>query len=92
MIYQTNMTCLYLSRQRIEEEKADWIIYLTDAGQSTHFQIVFACAQKAGQCTGTALHEYLYKYVRSYLYFFMPTAILAEASYFSRVLKNPGML
>jgi len=35
-------------KQRIEEEKADWIVYLTDAGQSTHFQIVFACAQKAG--------------------------------------------
>ena len=38
-----------LFRQRIEEEKADWIVYLTDAGQSTHFQIVFACAQKAGK-------------------------------------------
>jgi len=35
-------------KQRIEEEKADWIVYLTDAGQSTHFEIVFACAKKAG--------------------------------------------
>jgi len=35
-------------KQRIEEEKADWIVYLTDAGQSTHFEIVFACAQKSG--------------------------------------------
>merc|ERR1719461_1827035 len=35
-------------RQRIEEEKADWIVYLTDEGQSVHFNSVFSCAQKAG--------------------------------------------
>lgn len=35
-------------RQRIEEEKADWIIYVTDAGQGTHFHIIFSCAKKAG--------------------------------------------
>lgn len=35
-------------RQRVEEEKADRVIYLTDAGQALHFQAVFACAQKAG--------------------------------------------
>ena len=38
-----------LSRQRVEEEKADWLVYLTDAGQSLHFQCVFACAKKAGE-------------------------------------------
>jgi arginyl-tRNA synthetase len=36
-------------RQRVEEEKADWLVYLTDAGQSLHFQCVFACAKKAGK-------------------------------------------
>jgi arginyl-tRNA synthetase len=27
-------------KHRIETEKADWIIYITDAGQSTHFDLV----------------------------------------------------
>ncbi|KAG5672612.1 hypothetical protein PVAND_002727 [Polypedilum vanderplanki] len=35
-------------KQRIEEEKADWIIYVTDAGQATHFKSIFACAKRAG--------------------------------------------
>lgn len=35
-------------RQRVEEEKGDWIIYVVDAGQALHFQTIFACAQKAG--------------------------------------------
>merc|ERR1719300_441961 len=35
-------------KQRTEEEKADWLIYVTDAGQATHFQSIFACAEKAG--------------------------------------------
>ena len=35
-------------KQRVEEEAADWLIYVTDAGQATHFQQVFACAEKAG--------------------------------------------
>merc|ERR1712062_276758 len=35
-------------KQRVEEEAADWLIYVTDTGQATHFQSVIACAQKAG--------------------------------------------
>ena len=35
-------------RQRVEEEEADWLVYVTDAGQATHFQSFFACAEKAG--------------------------------------------
>merc|ERR1719300_1988383 len=35
-------------RQRVEEEAADWLVYVTDAGQATHFQSFFACAEKAG--------------------------------------------
>lgn len=34
--------------QRIEDEKADWIIYVTDAGQSMHFQVLFKCAKRLG--------------------------------------------
>lgn len=35
-------------RNRIEEEKGDWIIYITDAGQYTHFKTIFQCAERAG--------------------------------------------
>jgi arginyl-tRNA synthetase len=35
-------------RQRIEEEKGDRLIYVTDAGQALHFQMVFKAAEKAG--------------------------------------------
>uniref|UniRef100_A0A8D3AS10 Arginine--tRNA ligase, cytoplasmic n=1 Tax=Scophthalmus maximus TaxID=52904 RepID=A0A8D3AS10_SCOMX len=35
-------------RQRIFHEKADVIIYVTDSGQATHFQVVFAAAQLIG--------------------------------------------
>ncbi|XP_046624224.1 arginine--tRNA ligase, cytoplasmic isoform X2 [Neodiprion virginianus] len=34
-------------KQRIEEEKADWLIYVTDAGQAVHFQIIEKCARRA---------------------------------------------
>jgi arginyl-tRNA synthetase len=35
-------------KQRITEEKADWVIYVTDVGQSQHFKAVFKAAQMAG--------------------------------------------
>lgn len=35
-------------RHRIDVEKADRIIYITDLGQSLHFQLVFKGAEKAG--------------------------------------------
>ena len=35
----------------LEQEKADKIIYVTDAGQALHFRMVFACAEKAGYLT-----------------------------------------
>lgn len=35
-------------KHRVEVEKADRIIYLTDAGQALHFQMVFQAAEKAG--------------------------------------------
>ncbi len=41
----TDMAAIH---QRIHEEKADWIIYVTDVGQSQHFNMIFAAAKKAG--------------------------------------------
>lgn len=41
----TDMAAIY---QRINEEKADRIINITDAGQATHFQMIFKAAEKAG--------------------------------------------
>lgn len=35
-------------RHRLEEEKADWIIYVTDTGQSQHFDLIFGSAKKIG--------------------------------------------
>jgi len=35
-------------RQRIQEEAADWIVYVADNGQATHFKTVFSCARRAG--------------------------------------------
>ncbi|XP_012229358.2 arginine--tRNA ligase, cytoplasmic isoform X1 [Linepithema humile] len=34
-------------KQRVEEEKAEWVIYVTDAGQSLHFQMLISCAKRA---------------------------------------------
>ncbi|GIL58748.1 hypothetical protein Vafri_13730 [Volvox africanus] len=41
-------TDLAAIKHRVNEEKADWIIYVTDVGQSQHFDQVFATAKKAG--------------------------------------------
>lgn len=41
-------TDLAAVRHRLTEEKAEWIIYVTDVGQSQHFQMIFAAAKKAG--------------------------------------------
>lgn len=46
--YNYDTTDVAALRQRIEEEKADRIIYVTDAGQSLHFQMVFKAVEKAG--------------------------------------------
>ncbi len=46
--YNYDTTDMAALRQRIEVEKADRIIYVTDAGQSLHFQMLFKAAEKAG--------------------------------------------
>jgi len=34
-------------KQRIFEEKADWLVYVTDAGQAEHFKVIFGVARRA---------------------------------------------
>ncbi|KAG1677444.1 hypothetical protein FOA52_001899 [Chlamydomonas sp. UWO 241] len=41
----TDMAAL---KHRLTQEKADWIIYVTDVGQSQHFEMIFLAAKKAG--------------------------------------------
>ncbi|KAL1190591.1 Arginine--tRNA ligase, chloroplastic/mitochondrial [Cardamine amara subsp. amara] len=41
----TDMAALWY---RLNEEKAEWIIYVTDAGQKEHFDLFFKAARKAG--------------------------------------------
>lgn len=46
--YNYDTTDLAAIRQRIQVEKANRIIIITDAGQATHFQMIFKAAQMAG--------------------------------------------
>lgn len=46
--YNYDTTDMAAVRQRVEEEKADRMIYVVDAGQSLHFQMVFKASEKAG--------------------------------------------
>lgn len=46
--YNYDTTDMAAMRHRVGKEKADWIIIVTDAGQATHFQMIFAAAKKAG--------------------------------------------
>ncbi|XP_074269175.1 arginine--tRNA ligase, chloroplastic/mitochondrial-like isoform X2 [Silene latifolia] len=41
----TDLTALWY---RLNEEKAEWIIYVTDVGQQEHFEMFFLAAKKAG--------------------------------------------
>lgn len=46
--YNYATTDLAAIRHRLQEEKADRIIYVTDAGQASHFKMIFQAAVKAG--------------------------------------------
>ncbi|XP_046816281.1 arginine--tRNA ligase, cytoplasmic isoform X1 [Vespa crabro] len=41
----SDMACI---KHRVQDEKADWIIYVTDSGQSVHFQTLLKCAKRVG--------------------------------------------
>jgi arginyl-tRNA synthetase len=51
--YNYDTTDLAAIRHRIFVEKADRIIVVVDGGQSTHFQMIFAAAKKAGWLDAT---------------------------------------
>lgn len=46
--YNYDTTDMAAIRQRIEVEKGDRLIYVTDAGQAQHFKMIFMAAEKAG--------------------------------------------
>lgn len=46
--YNYDTTDMAAIRHRIQDEKANRIVIVTDAGQSTHFQMIFKAAEKAG--------------------------------------------
>ncbi|CAN9501036.1 unnamed protein product [Ophioblennius macclurei] len=46
--YTYDTSDLAALRQRVQDEKADVIIYVVDSGQGTHFNVVFAAAQMIG--------------------------------------------
>ncbi|KAL3902378.1 MAG: hypothetical protein SGPRY_012090, partial [Prymnesium sp.] len=48
----TDMTAIWY---RLFERKADWIVYVTDAGQGPHFELVFEAAAAAGWVSGQRL-------------------------------------
>ncbi|XP_074273742.1 arginine--tRNA ligase, chloroplastic/mitochondrial-like isoform X2 [Silene latifolia] len=45
----TDLTALWY---RLNEEKAEWIIYVTDVGQREHFEMFFHAAKQAGWLSG----------------------------------------
>jgi arginyl-tRNA synthetase len=46
--YNYATTDLAAIKHRVQDEHADWIIYVTDAGQSQHFEMVFQAAKAIG--------------------------------------------
>ncbi|KAK3229041.1 hypothetical protein Dsin_000922 [Dipteronia sinensis] len=43
---------IWIEGYRLNEEQADWIIYVTDVGQQEHFDKVFSAAKRAGWLSG----------------------------------------
>ena len=44
-VWQTDLAAV---KQRVDVEKAERVLYVTDSGQAQHFQMVFKAAEKAG--------------------------------------------
>ncbi len=51
--FNYSTTDLAAIRQRVQEEDADWIIYVVDTGQRIHFEMVFETARRAGYVTSS---------------------------------------
>ena len=52
--YGYDSTDLAAIKYRLQELKANWVIYVVDSGQALHFDLVFAGAQKAGWWAGAS--------------------------------------
>ena len=46
-------------KQRLFEEKGDWLIYVVDAGQGLHFDIIFAAARNVARPTVSLVLKYI---------------------------------
>ncbi|GAF79893.1 unnamed protein product, partial [marine sediment metagenome] len=46
--FNYDTTDLAALKYRVERDKADWLIYVTDSRQHQHFEMLFACGRKAG--------------------------------------------
>lgn len=57
--YTYDTSDLTAIKQRVEEEKGDRFIYVTDAGQSTHFVVIDASARRAGILKGAQKVEHV---------------------------------
>lgn len=51
--FNYSTTDLAAIRQRVQDENADWIIYVVDTGQRVHFEMVFETARRAGYVTSS---------------------------------------
>jgi arginyl-tRNA synthetase len=58
----TDMTAI---RQRVKEEKADLLLYVTDAGQALRFQMLFEAGKEAGWLNGTKAEHVPFGVVQS---------------------------
>ncbi len=61
--YNYDTTDMAAIKQRIQDEKADRIIIVTDAGQSLHFQMIFKVAEKAGFLKGKTCSSIMFPLV-----------------------------
>ncbi|KAK4396965.1 Arginine--tRNA ligase, chloroplastic/mitochondrial [Sesamum angolense] len=72
---------------RLNEEKAEWIIYVTDVGQREHFEMVFTIVEEA--CTNllpNILCEYLYNLSEDSTRFCTNCKVVRSAEETSRLL------
>lgn len=57
--YNYDTTDIAAIRHRIQDENANWLIYVTDAGQATHFAMLFAAAERAGYLNPTVRADHV---------------------------------
>ena len=55
--FMYSTTDLAAVQQRVTDEGADRVLYVTDSGQATHFEQVFQIARRAGWGVGASLER-----------------------------------